>query len=102
MKPRVNNQGKAVVERCQECDACQEWMLTPTQAPSCKRLLVMLPDGQIREARGPKTAEKDIRAWIAKNSQDDAMNLCTIEWRHGVHPSGWKVTAKVCAEGDES
>jgi hypothetical protein len=23
--------------RCQECDACQEWLLAPDQAPECQR-----------------------------------------------------------------
>lgn len=88
-KPRVNVQGKVVVERCQDCGDCQEWLLDPPSANACRSLLVMLPDGSISRARSPASAYRVARQWFARHTRE-AINVGRIEWRHGVLPPARK------------
>ena len=80
----LRRQGKAVVERCQECNACQEWLLTPDQAPACAHLLVMFPDGEIETFGTERKVFRAIEEWFQRDAQTGAFNgVGTIEWRHG-------------------
>lgn len=80
----LRKQGKAVVERCQECDACSEWLLMPSTAPACARLLVMFPDGEIASFGTERKAFRAIEAWFALDAETGRFNgIGTIEWRHG-------------------
>ena len=89
-KPEVNVQGKAVIERCGECDWCQEWILEPTQAQRadfpCSDLLIMLPNGEVRRAPSNRKAERLIRDWYKREMNLDAVNVGLIEWRHNLWP----------------
>lgn len=85
-KPPVRGQGKAIVERCEECDACQEWLLDPPSAPPCTRLLVMMPDGDIRTLGTARSAFRAIETWFRENSDPRAFNVGRIEWRDGIAP----------------
>lgn len=74
-KPRVATQGKAIVER----------------SGIGSGLLVMMPDGTINAATiNAATSElralRLINAWFKKNADNDAINVGTIEWRHGLQP----------------
>ena len=81
---QLRKQGKAVVERCQECNACQEWLLTPSQAPVCPHLLVMFPDGEIETFGTERKAFRAIEAWFLLDAETGSFNgVGTIEWRHG-------------------
>jgi hypothetical protein len=85
-RPRVNVQGKAVVERCGECAACQEWMLLASSAPPCTYLLVMMPDGSVQHAGTERKAFRAIQRWCAENMDEGAFNVATVEWRQGTCP----------------
>ena len=83
-RPTTNNQGKCIVERCGECDYCQEWMLETTQAKRglpCTNLLVMFPDGTVKNGGSKWKTEKLIKAWFAEHANDDAFNVGVVEWR---------------------
>lgn len=89
VKPPVNVQGKAVVERCWECDDCQEVMVDPRLAlrgQPCTNMLVMLPDGTVKHARTPRIAERKVRDWYKREMNVDAVNIGLIEWRHHIRP----------------
>jgi len=62
--PRVNVQGKAVVERGEAGE-----------------LLVMLPDGTIVTAPTRAHAERIVRKWCERTAAADAVNACVIDWR---------------------
>ncbi len=68
-RPPVVLQGKAIVERGEDDD-----------------LLVMMPDGTVVVAKDPKQAERKIKAWFKTEMNVDAINVGTIEWRHGLKP----------------
>ena len=85
MKPKTNNQGKCIVDRCQECDYCQEWLVEASQAKRglpCTNLLVMFPDGTVRNCGNKKQTERAIKAWFAQHADHDSFNVGTIEWRN--------------------
>lgn len=67
-KPRVELQGKAVVER--DGDA----------------LLVMLPDGEIVPRPTARAADILIRRWFKARALDVAINVGLTEWRDGIRP----------------
>lgn len=90
-KPPVKYQGKAVVQRCQECDACQEWLLEQQSAPRCESLLVMLPNGEVSHFRTPTAVVRGVRAWFKSTMHSDAFNFGMIEWRDGIVPPARKV-----------
>lgn len=85
-KPRVRSQGCVIVERCRECDACQEWLLEPAQAPECFELLVLCPDGRIKCAASSLAAYRIASAYFREKMDDRAINVGRIEWRNDVKP----------------
>lgn len=66
--PRVEVQGRAVVERDGD------------------RLLVMFPDGEIVSRPDARAAEIVIKRWFKARAVDDAINAGLIEWRDGIKP----------------
>ena len=97
-KPKVKHSGKAVVERCEECDACQEWLLMPSTSPACTRLMVMMPDGEIASYGTERKVFRAIEAWFKAHAEPGSIDVGTIEWRHGTcrapvlrKPLGWRV-----------
>lgn len=89
MRPKSNYQGKAIVTRCGECDACQEHAMhpEPSAAPYCNDAFIMLPDGQIEHASTACAVEKKVRAWFKAAMHDDTFNVGLIEWRAGLKPA---------------
>jgi len=85
-KPPVKYQGKAVVTRCGECGACQEWMLLASSAPYCTHMLVMMPDGSVEHGPTAVIVERKVRAWFKAAMREDAFNVGLIEWRADLLP----------------
>ena len=68
--PRVNSQGKAIVEG----------------AGMGGSLVVMMPDGAVMFTDTPALALKAIKTWFAKNTNVKAINVGIIEWRDNIQP----------------
>lgn len=78
--PRVS------VERCGECDACQEWMLDADTAPACTRLIVKMPDGTVVQAGTDRRVYRAIERWFLGKYGCQArarFNLATVVWHNG-------------------
>lgn len=67
--PPVKSQGKVIVERGDAGD-----------------ILVMMPDGEVHIVQNVGAAFKRANAWCKSNMDKDAINVATIEWRHGLKP----------------
>lgn len=71
-------QGKAIVEKDSDggVNASNEWV----------GFVVMAPDGEVRRFRTKKQVAAWLNKWASDNSDPDAVNVMTIEWRGGIIP----------------
>jgi hypothetical protein len=76
-----------VVSRCFECDSCQEFILTPSQAPECTSLRVTFPNDKPPDLHRFGTERKVFRA-IEQWANDhfrclNAINFVEVLWGQG-------------------
>ena len=77
------------ISRCLECDSCQEFILTPHQAPECTRLQVTFPDDRVlhRHKETFGTERKVFRAieeWANHKFKClNAINFVEVLWGQG-------------------
>jgi hypothetical protein len=77
-----------IVDRCYECDSCQEFILAPHQAPECTSLRVTFPDDRADDYPRELGTERKVFRAIEKWANDkykclNAINFVTVVWKAG-------------------